>query len=511
MTIQINHLSLETLEGRPLISDLSFSLQPGDRLAIIGEEGNGKSTLIRALCDPQKISSYIQLSGQIMGIKAPIPYLHQTLLESELSLSTMEFMETMAPFPYQDHWADIYRFASFLHLPESVFENNRPIKSLSGGERIKIQILVLLLVSPPIWVLDEPTNDLDLRTLMWLEDFCLSVSQPLIFVSHDELFLHHVATRVIHLEQLRKKQLPRHMVANVPYRLYVQQRMDAMEKQSQLAFKERQEKEQKEMVLHKFRSKLEHQLRLAVRQPTWGRLLAKKMKVVKSQEKKLKEAPLTEFPESEDAINVFFSEIEPLNPTKRIIELQGDSLKIGGRILVNSINITIVGKDHLAIVGENGVGKTTLLKVFQEKLREIGGLKIAYFPQHYQELLVESETPVEFLSKNYGSKKEQLTRIRSLLGALHLTTDEMDYSIAKLSGGQKAKIVLLSLVLGGPNVLLLDEPTRNFSPLSAPEIRYMLKKFPGCLIMVTHDRLLIDEVADQVFELTPNGLNELLR
>ena len=169
------------------------------------------------------------------------------------------------------------------------------------------------------------------------------------------------------------------------------------------------------------------------------------------------------------------------------------------RILAEDINLKIRGSEKICIIGANGVGKTTLLRKIAEELSQRDDIKAEYMPQNYEEILDLDMTPVDFLDKS--GDKEERTRIRTYLGSLKYTADEMEHPIRELSGGQKAKVLLLSMSLSGANVLILDEPTRNFSPLSGPVIRKMLREFPGAIISISHDRKYIDEVCDKIYEL----------
>ena len=179
-------------------------------------------------------------------------------------------------------------------------------------------------------------------------------------------------------------------------------------------------------------------------------------------------------------------------------------MQVKGRCLVTNISLSIRGPEHICIIGKNGCGKTTLLRKIAEELLNRTDIKASYMPQNYEELLDMTQTPIEFLC-TIGDKDE-ISKIRTYLGSMKYTADEMSHSIADLSGGQKAKILLLKMSMAGSNVLILDEPTRNFSPLSNPVIRQMLKSFKGAIISVSHDRKYIEEVADKVYELTELGL-----
>lgn len=171
-----------------------------------------------------------------------------------------------------------------------------------------------------------------------------------------------------------------------------------------------------------------------------------------------------------------------------------DVLEVDEKNLANNIDITLIGKEKLVILGKNGSGKTTLLKKILERLKETLNIKVGYMPQNYDEVLKNYSKVLDFLSEN---NEESITRIRSLLGMLKFTSEEMLNDISNLSGGQKAKIFLLKMFLDKSNVLVLDEPTRNLSPLSNPVIRKILKEYPGSIISVSHDRKYVDEVCNK--------------
>ena len=162
---------------------------------------------------------------------------------------------------------------------------------------------------------------------------------------------------------------------------------------------------------------------------------------------------------------------------------------------------------NICIIGKNGVGKSTLLKKIWEELKDKNDINIGYMPQNYEEILDFSKTPIEFLESNYD--KNDLTKAMCFMGSMKFTTNEMSNKIGELSGGQKAKLIFLNMVLKGCNVLILDEPTRNFSPLSAPIVRQALYEFNGTIISISHDRKYLDEVADIIYVLTESGLSQL--
>ena len=263
---------------------------------------------------------------------------------------------------------------------------------------------------------------------------------------------------------------------------------------------------------------VEHSLNSCSRQdPFKAKCLKSKMHTVKSMEKRFakEDNNMTEMPEQEEAIFFKLGNKEDSIPSgKVVLEYELDKLQVSReteeemvKTLARNIFLRVRGSEKICIIGKNGVGKTTLIKKIAKDLLERKDLRVEYMPQNYEELLNLDMTPVDFLDAT--GDKEERTRIRTYLGSLKYTVDEMEHPIRELSGGQKAKILLLKMSLSGANVLILDEPTRNFSPLSSPVIRGILSEFPGAIISISHDRKYIDEVCDKVYELTSEGLHIL--
>ena len=182
-----------------------------------------------------------------------------------------------------------------------------------------------------------------------------------------------------------------------------------------------------------------------------------------------------------------------------------DKLCVGDKKLSQDINLKIIGPEKICIIGKNGAGKTSLLKEIYKNLSK-SNLKIGYMPQDYFEKLKDSETPISFLAQS-GTREDRI-KVSNLLGSLNFAREEMERSLKSLSGGQKAKVFFAKMNMDGDQVLILDEPTRNLSPLSQPEIIASLKAYKGAIIAVSHDRDFIEEVFDKVYELTALGLIE---
>ena len=498
--LKINNLTVTTLKGRVLINSFSFVLNDGEKIAVIGEEGNGKSTLLKIMAGID-VSEYVSYTGDIISADS-IAYLPQKIDDENLNKEVISFITGGNEPEYQR----IYELVKLTGLSADLL-HDRIVSSLSGGEKVKISIMKLLYNGPDILLLDEPTNDLDLKTLIWLEEFINGTDKTVMFISHDETLLSNCSTGILHLEQLKRKQEPAISYSSESYRQYHKRRRHNIQRTNQIA---RKEKARLNKQLEKYRQiyqKVEYQQATISRgDPHGGFLLKKKMHAVKSLGRKLEEKKenMTQKYEPEEAINIFFEDVS-LNPNKIILDMHLDQLTVDDKILAENINLYVRGDDKICIIGENGSGKTTLLKLIWKNLQERNDINAGYMSQNYYEIMDYRISPTSYL---YNICEDR-SQAQSLLGSLKFTTEEMTHSIAELSEGQKCKIILAGLILQKCNVLLLDEPTRNLSPLSNPEVRNMLIDYGGCIIAVSHDRMFIDEVCTHVYQLDRNGLTLL--
>ncbi|MBO4847621.1 MAG: ABC-F family ATP-binding cassette domain-containing protein [Clostridia bacterium] len=484
------------------MKDISFTLNPGDRTVIIGEEGNGKSTLLKLIADPELIEGHAEYTGSVFRGRHRIGYLAQELTTDERGTTAAGYMGADAGWLAEAKAAE-------LGLDPDIVYAERPISTLSGGERVKLRLVKILVREPDMLLLDEPTNDVDIETLEWLEGFINSFDGGVLFVSHDETLIENTATAVIHLEHVHHKKVARHTVANVPYREYMERRMRAMEHQAQVSAFEHEEQRKKEERWREIYEKVDSAQRNLSRQdPSTGRLLKKKMHSVMSQGRRLEKEreSLTEAPVSEWQIDVKLPEVE-LPRRKEILRYTTDGLvSPAGTKLTEGFTLNVDASEHVAVTGRNGVGKTTLLREIFDLLSDRRDIRLFYMPQNYWDELDAYASPIDFLAPS--GEKEAVTAARTYLGSVRFTADEAESPVSKLSGGQKAKLFFVKMALDGCSVLLLDEPTRNFSPISNPVIRRVLAGFGGCIIAVTHDRKFIKEVATRVVELTEEGLKD---
>ncbi|MDD6217511.1 MAG: ATP-binding cassette domain-containing protein [Roseburia sp.] len=508
--LQIKGLNLTHKKDlRVILEDFSLVLNDGDKAVIIGEEGNGKSTLMKWIYNPALVEDYIEASGERILGKERLGYLPQELPEEEKSKTVYEFFSEEEQFWNQTP-KDLAMLAGKFKMPGDIFYESKKMRNLSGGEKIKVQLMRIFMQDATVLFLDEPSNDIDITTLELLEKLIQEWKHIVLFISHDETLIEHTANMVIHLEQIKRKTKSRYTVEKCAYPDYVKNRLHRMERQEQKAMSDRREKELRDEKYQKVYQSVQSALGSCSRQaPAVAKNLKDKMHTVKSMGRRFEKADenMTEMPEQEEAIFFKLGDKSASIPAgKTVIEYHLSKLQTpdGERTLSEKIDLKIRGSEKICIVGANGAGKTTLLKKIAEELLNRTDVHAEYMPQNYEEQLNLDLTPVEYLAPS-GDKKEQ-TKVRTYLGSLKYTTDEMEHSIRELSGGQKAKVLLLKMSLSGANVLVLDEPTRNFSPLSGPVIRKMLREFPGAIISISHDRRYMEEVCDKVYVLSEAGL-----
>lgn len=506
--LQINNLTLiHKKDLTPILLDLSFTLNPGERMAVIGEEGNGKSTLLRVLAGDESALDYIQVSGSF-SCRGRIGYLPQELPRQDRALSAYEFFCATPSF-FDCSPRELGALAARVRMPADVFYSEQRVCEFSGGERVRLMMLRILIAQPQVLLLDEPSNDIDMETMAWLSSFMIECGLATLFVSHDETLLGDVATSVLLLERLRRRQMPRATVSRMGYAAFVGARQASFARQEQVARKEREEFARKMARFHEIRSQVEHDQNAISRQnPGGGRLLKKKMHAVMSMGRRFEreQEDMTAMPEGEEAI---FAKIacEPLPQSKVVLHLALEELAVAGRTLARDIALTVRGREKICITGSNGAGKSTLLHIIRDALGARGDLRTFFMPQDPCDLLAGERTPLEILSRSGDAQERAHNGV--MLGSMKFTADEMQHPCAGLSGGQKAKLAFLMMSVSRANVLLLDEPTRNLSPLSGPVLRELLTRYEGCIIAVSHDRMFIREVCTRAYRLDPRGLTEM--
>lgn len=526
----ISNLSLILKKDlRVLIKDFSLTVNKKDKIGIIGEEGNGKSSLLKAIYNQEEASKYLEIKGTINIKNEKIGYLPQMVGKELLEKSVNELLNEKIDYSLLDYKKYYFYIDKFNLDEEKLLSSSLLVGNLSGGERIKLFLLIELMKEPTVLLLDEPSNDLDLLSLNLLEELIINLDIPVIFISHDEHFLSRCANRIVHIESLKSKSEARVSVKNLSYDDYYQTREDFLDKNIREFNKDKENFEKKIEKYNRVYQSVNYALNTVSRQaPSVAKNLKDKMHSIKSMEKRyIKEKEnLTQKYEVEDAINLKFDNLDKgrsgssnskinylVDANKEVLDLNIDSLKVNSGITLidKQISLYIKGAKKVALIGENGVGKTTLLRLIYHELKNNTSFKVGYMSQNYEDELLNYLSPLDYLSKTLNvSNKEDLTKIQTYLGSLKLTYEEMNRSISSLSGGEKAKIFFAKLILEKDNVMLLDEPTRNISPLSNKAFINSIKEYNGVLIAVSHDRNFVYQVFDDIYELDKeNGLKKI--
>ncbi len=516
--LQIRNLNITHRKDlRTIIEDFNMTLNDGDKAVIIGEEGNGKSTLVKWIYDSDMIEDYTECSGELIRGNERLAYLPQEMREEDKKKTVYEFFTESNSF-YDKTPGELGVMAGKFNVPNDIFYSEQIMESLSGGEKVKVQLMKILMDEPTVLLLDEPSNDIDIETLELLEKLINNWKHAVLYISHDETLIENTANMIIHFEQIVRKTKFRYTIVHDNYKGYIKNRADSFEKQEQKALSDRREKELRDEKYRKILQQVD-KAQLSVRHAgkdladkmQAGRNLKDKMHTVKALKHRFdrEDEDMTEMPEQEEAIFFKLGDENARMPQgKTVIEYTLSELKTpdGEKVLARDIFLRVRGPEKICIIGNNGAGKTTLLRKIADELLSRKDIKAEYMPQNYEDMLDLDITPVEFLDST--GDKEIRTRIRTYLGSLKYTADEMEHPIRELSGGQKAKVLLLKMSMSGANVLILDEPTRNFSPLSGPVIRKMIAAFPGAVISISHDRKYIEEVCEKVYKLKESGLKE---
>ncbi len=501
--LTIQHCLIKTDLNRVLVNDLSFSANSHDRIAIIGEEGNGKSTLLKAIGSiPDAFLDQCTVSMQRWPSHCFFGYLKQNLAPDDLVMSAQAFVLMDG--------GDEREFARLaaIHLSNlTVLDMDRPMRTFSGGEKVKLQLIRLMLAHPDVYLLDEPTNDLDLETLDWLETWMMNQREPILFVSHDVYFLKQVSTQVIHLEQRKRKQEAHSTYAGIPFAEYMHERSQMILKTNQVARKEHADHHERLQRWQQLYQKVDHaQATVSRSNAHGGQLLKKHMRHLKAQKRQLDQKTLTSKIEPEEALKLNFDFNHPERRKGILFEKTLDSLSIGNHLLGNNYHLQIHYGEKLGLIGANGVGKS----VYLEQLCEwVGsqGISFAFMPQDYFKRLDIHQQVVDFVASS--SNKQDREHARDILGSLKLTVQEMEGTLFECSLGMIAKLYLARCALSDVSLLILDEPTRNLSPLSLDAIIDLFRSYQKTVLVVSHDREFLNGVCTRKVEMTADGFQEL--
>lgn len=505
--------------ARVIVEDATWHIQPGDRIGLIGYNGTGKSTLLKVL-----VGEYTPSKGSVEKSKdTTIGYLHQDLLSfdtndniTEVALSAFERVRELEKeieqlghelekdseneellIRYTDalHELDVLDGYNIHHKAEEVlhglgFSNEdlvRPYKEFSGGWRMRVLLAKMILQQPDVLLMDEPTNHLDLPSIEWLEKYLLHYKGSVVIVSHDKFFLNRMVNKIVELYQ---QQL--HIYSG-DYEFYEQEKMIRIDMQ-QKAYENQQDYiRQQERFIERFKAKAS---KAAQAQSVQKRL----DKIEKIEDVKLERPDLR--------INFQLDKV----PGKILVHLKDVSKSFGKLNIVEHTHAEIERGDKIALIGANGKGKSTVLRMIAgtEKFdgERVWGHNVeeSFYAQHQLEALTLNNNLLEELQQ-CGSKKTDV-ELRALLGAFLFSGDDVDKKIKVLSGGEKARVALAKTIVSKANFLLLDEPTNHLDMHSVELLAEALNKYEGSYILVSHDRYFISKTANKIWEIVDHQIKE---
>lgn len=525
MLLNVEHL-YKYFNGQALLKDINFTVEDREAVGLIGINGCGKSTLLNIITGSEGYDKTPEGLGSVnIAGKASIGFLRQNSgLNSELTIGE-EMKNAFAPLletldkmkVLENKMADSGNIDSISHEYaelSSYFEardgyridvkikqvlngmgfgstpTDRVISTLSGGEKTRLALAKLLLEEPNLLILDEPTNHLDFETLMWLEDYLKGYKGAIIIVSHDRYFLNKVCTRICEIEQGRLTSY------RGDYSSYLVQKK--MNSERQLKEYEAQQKEI---------AKLEDYVAKNL-------VRASTSKMAKSRQHMLDRIERIDKPLMYSKPPKIKLEYD-IEPTKDIVRVVDCPLVVGEgadkKELIKSLTMNVRRGEHVAIIGANGIGKTSILKLIQGIIPHEGGniswggnVKISYFEQEHA-ILDPHKTVLEEIMDRYPRLSEQ--QARSVLGAVLLTGENVFKPISVLSGGERAKLCFAIMALNRGNVLVLDEPTNHLDLSTKEVLEDALAEFGGTIILVSHDRYLLNKVASRIIEIKHDEVN----
>ena len=518
MLIGLQNVTFE-FGARVIVENATWHIQPGERIGLVGYNGTGKSTLLKVL-----VGEYTPSKGSLEKSKeTTIGYLHQDLLSfdtadniTQVALSAFErvmelerAIESLGKELEQDsenealliqytdalHEMDVLDGYNIHHKAEEVlhglgFSNAdlvRPYQEFSGGWRMRVLLAKMILQQPDVLLMDEPTNHLDLPSIEWLEKYLLHYKGSVVIVSHDKFFLNRMVNKIVELYQ---QQL--HIYTG-DYNQYQEEKAIRIEMQ-QKAFENQQDFiRQQERFIERFKAKAS---KAAQAQSVQKRL----DKLDKIEDVKLERPDMR--------INFQLEKV----PGKILVQLKNISKRFGNIEIVKEATAEIERGDKIALIGANGKGKSTLLRVIAgaepfEGEREWGhNVEESFYAQHQLEALNLQHTILEELH-HCGSKKNDL-ELRSLLGSFLFSGDDVEKRIKVLSGGEKARVALAKTIVSKGNFLLLDEPTNHLDMHSVELLADALNKYEGSYILVSHDRYFISKTANKIWEISDHRIKE---
>ena len=499
-----------------IVKDGSFHIEDHEKAALVGPNGAGKSTIFKIIAGelPSDGGSVILTKGKTMGYlaqhqdmntdrsiyeevrtaKADIIAMEQKIRQLELEMKDLSgdsledhmdsYNRLTAAFERENGYAyesELTGVLKGLGFQEEEF--TKPVNTLSGGQKTRVSLGKLLLTKPDILLLDEPTNHLDLNSITWLETYILNYPGAVLIVSHDRYFLNRIVTKVIEIENGEL------MTYSGNYTDYSQKKQQIREARIKEYLNQQQEIKHQEAVIEKLRS--------------FNR--EKSIKRAESREKMLEKIKPVEKPIETN--KDFQLKLEPATISGNdVLTVEHLSKAFPPQTLFSDISFEIKRGEHVAIIGDNGTGKTTLLKILNQVLPADNGtftlgtnVQIGYYDQQHHVLHME-KTIFEEISDDYPTLTN--TQIRNMLAAFLFTGDDVFKRISDLSGGERGRVSLAKLMLSEANFLILDEPTNHLDITSKEILEKALNNYTGTLLYVSHDRYFINQTATRILDLT---------
>lgn len=525
MLLNVEHL-YKYFNGQALLKDINFTVEDREAVGLIGVNGCGKSTLLNIITGSEVFDKTPEGLGSVnIAGKASIGFLRQNSgLNSELTIGeemknafaplfetlekmkslekkmaeggdidsiSHEYAELSSYFEARDGYRIDVKIKQVLNgMGFGATPTDRVISTLSGGEKTRLALAKLLLEEPNLLILDEPTNHLDFETLMWLEDYLKGYKGAIIIVSHDRYFLNKVCTRICEIEQGRLTSY------RGDYSSYLVQKK--MNSERQLKEYEAQQKEI---------AKLEDYVAKNLVRASTSKMAKSRQHMLDRIERIDKPLMYTKPPKIKLEYDI--------EPTKDIVRVVDCPLVVGEgadkKELIKSLTMNVRRGEHVALIGANGIGKTSILKLIQGIIPHEGGniswggnVKISYFEQEHA-ILDPHKTVLEEIMDRYPRLSEQ--QARSVLGAVLLTGKNVFKPISVLSGGERAKLCFAIMALNRGNVLVLDEPTNHLDLSTKEVLEDALAEFGGTIILVSHDRYLLNKVASRIIEVKHDEVN----
>lgn len=495
--LSINDITYR-IAGRVLLEQASLTVERGQKLGLVGRNGTGKTTLFRLITGDVHVdagSIQMQKSIRVGEVAQEAPAGKGSLIDTVLAadieragllsesesthdpMRIAEIHNRLVDIDSERAPARAARILAGLGFNEAA--QQRPCSDFSGGWRMRVALAAALFARPDFLLLDEPTNHLDLEAALWLEAYLKAWPGTLLVISHDRRFLNEVVDGIVHLAELKLNRY----VGN--YDRFERTRRERLEHESKQREKQEDERARIKSFVDRFRAK------------------ASKAKQAQSRLKMLERMEPIAAAMEDKSIAFSFPESNPLPPPLMAIQ----DVNVGytpGEPILRHLDLRIDPDDRIALIGSNGNGKSTLVKMLSNRLKQQSGqivkapkMEVGYFAQHQTDELNMDETPYMHIARALGDRKEH--QVRGHLGRFGFSSDKADTKVENLSGGEKARLLFSLMSCGKPNILLLDEPTNHLDVDAREALVQALNAFEGAVILVSHDAHLIELVADRLW------------